>query len=178
MPAKARRHCALPRGIRAFFVTGALTFSTGLPFSAAVAGLPEGLPGLQHPGETMMVSRISGLALAGYDPVAYHVTGAALPGLAEFEMVWRGAAWRFSSEANLAAFRADPDSFLPLFEGLDPVGVARRRIVEADPYLFVIHRGRLVLFRSDQSRSRFLDDPRLARDASQNWPEIARQISR
>jgi YHS domain-containing protein len=178
MPAKARRHCALSRQFRAFFLTGALTFSAAVPFSAAIAGLPEGLPGLRHPGETMMVSRISGLALAGYDAVAYHVTGAAVPGRGEFETVWRGAAWRFSSEANLAAFRADPDSFLPLFEGLDPVGVARKRIVEADPYLFVIHRGRLVLFRSDQSRARFLDDPRLARDASLNWPEIARHFSR
>jgi YHS domain-containing protein len=143
-----------------------------------MAGLPEGLPALQHPRETMMVSRVSGLALAGYDPVAYHVSGAAVPGLAEFETAWRGAAWRFSSEANLAAFKADPDSFLPLFEGLDPVGVARKRIVEADPYLFVIHRGRLVLFHSDQTRTRFIDDPRLASAASQNWSEISRQISR
>jgi YHS domain-containing protein len=143
-----------------------------------MAGLPEGLPGLPRLGETMMVSRVSGLALAGYDAVAYHVSGAALPGLDEFETVWRGTSWRFSSQANLAAFIADPESFMPLFEGLDPVGLARRRIVEADPYLFVIHRGRLVLFRSDQSRERFLDDPRLARDASQNWPDISRQLSR
>jgi YHS domain-containing protein len=143
-----------------------------------MAGLPEGLPELHHPRETMLVSRISGLALGGYDAVAYHVSGAAVPGLGEFEAVWRGAAWRFSSEANLAAFRADPDSFLPLFEGLDPVGVARNRIVEADPYLFAIHRGRLVLFHSDQTRARFLGEPRLARDASQNWPGISRQVSR
>jgi YHS domain-containing protein len=143
-----------------------------------MAGLPEGLPALQHPRETMLVSRVSGLALAGYDPVAYHVSGAAVPGLAEFETGWRGAAWRFSSQANLTAFQADPDSFLPLFEGLDPVGVARSRIVEADPYLFAIHRGRLVLFHSEQTRTRFLDDPRLAGDASRNWSGISRQISR
>jgi YHS domain-containing protein len=143
-----------------------------------MAGLPEGLPELPRPGEGMMVSRISGLALAGYDAVAYHTSGAALPGQPEFETVWRGTSWRFASPANLSAFRADPESFVPLFEGLDPVGVARKRIVEADPYLFVIHRGRLVLFRSDQSRARFLEDPRLARDASQNWAEFSRQLSR
>ncbi len=145
---------------------------------SAHAGLPEGLPNLPRVSEVMLVSRVSGVALAGYDAIAYHVDGQPVPGLAQFEASWRGLVWRFATEANRTAFLADPDSFVPLFEGLDPVGVARARIVEADPYLFVIHRGRLLLFRTPENRRSFLADPRLARDASVNWPEVERQLSR
>ncbi|MGL4728351.1 MAG: YHS domain-containing (seleno)protein [Bosea sp. (in: a-proteobacteria)] len=174
MPAKARRHCGFGSRLAAIFLASLLNFGA----EAARAGLPEGLPDLPKVGEGMMVSRVSGLALGGYDAISYHVSGEAKPGLPQFEASWRGLAWRFATEANRAAFLADPESFVPLFEGLDPVGVARARIVEADPYLFTIHRGRLVLFRTPDSRSRFLDDPRLARDASTHWPDVARQLSR
>jgi hypothetical protein len=174
MPAKARRHCGFGSGRTALFLAALLTFGSG----AAQAGLPEGLGNLPRVGEGMMVSRVSGLALGGYDAISYHVTGEVKPGLREFETIWRGVAWRFATDANLAAFLADPESFTPLFEGLDPVGVARARIVEADPYLFIIHRGRLVLFRTPESRARFMEDPRLARDASMHWPDVARQLSR
>jgi YHS domain-containing protein len=144
----------------------------------AHAGLPEGIPSLPRISEGMLVSRVSGLALAGFDVIAYHVSGQPVPGLAQFEATWRGLAWRFATEANRTAFLADPESFVPLFEGLDPVGIARARIVESDPYLFAIHRGRLLLFRTPANRQSFLADPRLARDASANWPEVAQQLSR
>jgi hypothetical protein len=174
MPAKARRHCGGATRTGAMFLTAALTFAA----SHASAGLPEGLPSLPRVSEVMLVSRTSGLALGGYDAIGYHVSGEAIPGLPQFETVWRGLAWRFATEANRAAFLADPESFVPMFEGLDPVGVARARIVEANPYLFAIHSGRLMLFRTPESRAHFLADPRLARDASTQWPEIARQLSR
>ena len=49
-----------------------------------------------------------GLALSGYDPVAYFTDGKAVPGSSEFTFEWMNARWRFASAAHRDAFRADP----------------------------------------------------------------------
>src|SRR6202011_5502845 len=59
--------------------------------------------------ERVVVDRNSGLAISGFDPVAYFTDAKALPGKGEFEQVVAGAAWRFRSAGNRAAFMADPD---------------------------------------------------------------------
>jgi YHS domain-containing protein len=170
MQAKARR----PK--RAHVVWSALWL--GLVASPASAGLPDGLPGLPQIGERMLVNRVSGIALGGYDAVAYQVAGQALAGLAEHEAVWAGVTWRFSSHANKAAFLADPEGYAPVFDGYDPLGVALSRAVETDPYFFVVRQGRLFLFRTENSRSRFLEDAGLMQRAAQLWPDVMRQLSR
>ncbi len=177
MQAKARRLCGFSRmrfGLLLVFLPMLAAFAP----QPARAGLPEGLPGLPRVADGMLVSRTSGLAIGGYDVVTYHLGREPEPGLAAFETNWRGFVWRFASEANRQAFLADPESYIPLYEGLDPLGVAQERFVETDPYIFAIHRGRLALFRTEESRRRFLADGRLAREAAERWPELARQISR
>ena len=74
-----------------------------------------------------MVDRNSGLAISGFDPVAYFIDGAASLGKGEFEASFAGAVWRFRNEGNRGAFMADPDIYMPRFGGYDPIGVARGR---------------------------------------------------
>ena len=170
MQAKARRHsgaCA----------AAVLVWLGLLPFPA-LAGLPEGLPALPNMGERMLVSRVSGIALGGYDAVAYQLAGQPVAGVSAHEAVWAGVTWRFSSEANKAAFQADPQVYAPLFDGYDPMGVAQSRAVETDPYHFAVLRGRLVLFRTEASRERFLADAAVLNLAARAWPDVERQLSR
>src|SRR5215469_17128828 len=58
-----------------------------------------------------------GLAIKGYDPVAYFTVGKPTPGLAQFSATYEGAVYRFTSAANRDTFRAAPDKFLPQYGG-------------------------------------------------------------
>ena len=59
--------------------------------------------------ERVVANRFSGLAIEGFDPVAYFVTGQPVRGLPEFEASQSGAVWRFHNEGNRASFVAHPE---------------------------------------------------------------------
>lgn len=58
-----------------------------------------------------------GLAIKGYDPVAYFVKGKPVKGKMEFETEWGGAKWRFSDAESLARFTSEPEKYAPQFGG-------------------------------------------------------------
>ncbi len=160
-------------------LTMACLLALGAPLAASAApGLPEGLPRLPDLNERILSDDLTGLALAGYDAVAYHIAGQALAGDARYEAQWKDAVWRFTSEANRQAFLADPEAFAPRYNGYDATGVARKRPVQADPGLFAIVEGRLYLFRTAGDRLVFLDHKELIRKADAGWPEVERQLVR
>lgn len=59
----------------------------------------------------------NGLALGGYDPVAYHVDAAPRRGMRDQEYTWRGVVFRFVNEGNLGAFKRNPEVYAPRFAG-------------------------------------------------------------
>jgi YHS domain-containing protein len=58
-----------------------------------------------------------GLAIKGYDPVAYFTLGKPVEGKKEFEYKWQGAKWRFANEDHLNLFRSDPEKYAPQYGG-------------------------------------------------------------
>ena len=90
---------------------------------AALAGFPQAA-GAQTT-ERVIVNRYSGLAIEGYDPVAYFADARAEPGRPEFEASQAGAVWRFRNEGNRASFVAHPEIYGPQFGGYDPIDLAR-----------------------------------------------------
>ena len=58
-----------------------------------------------------------GLAIEGYDPIAYFTQGKPLKGSAEFEHTWRGALWRFASAEHRDLFVSAPEKYAPQFGG-------------------------------------------------------------
>jgi hypothetical protein len=148
---------------------------------AAVAGLGLVL-GLLGPigaatTERIVIDRNSGLAISGFDPVAYFTDAKATQGKGEFEQVVAGAAWRFASAGNSAAFRADADVYMPRFGGYDPVGVARGVAVAGNPRLWIISGERLYLFYSAEARDEFAGHgDRIAATAEREWPSVSRLL--
>jgi hypothetical protein len=127
--------------------------------------------------ERVVVDRYSGLAISGFDPVAYFTDAKALFGKGEFEQVVGGVVWRFRSAGNRAAFMADPDVYLPRFGGYDPVGVARGVAVAGNPRLWLIGGERLYLFFSDETRNEFANDSAgTIASADREWPSIHRKL--
>jgi hypothetical protein len=58
-----------------------------------------------------------GVAIKGYDTVAYHTEGRAVRGKKKFSVEWNDATWRFASVDNRDLFAADPERYAPQFGG-------------------------------------------------------------
>ncbi|MCZ8043422.1 MAG: YHS domain-containing (seleno)protein [Beijerinckiaceae bacterium] len=186
MKAGTRRGCgALPLSIanRAGVIVRtagvlALLALTALPRQADAAGLPEGLPKLPSLNEIVQRDVQSGLALNGYDPVAYRLEGQAVAGEPAYEILHQGAVWRFVSAANRAAFHDAPEIYAPAFAGFDASAVAQGRAVDSNPQEFAIIGSRLFLFRTAENRKRFVADSGLQRLADGQWASVSESLTR
>ena len=128
--------------------------------------------------ERVVLNRFSGLAIEGFDPVAYFVDARAERGLAGFEASDAGAVWRFRNEGNRASFVAHPDIYGPQFGGYDPIDLARGITFAGNPRFFLVLKERLYLFGREQSRDAFAADPSLfLPEANQRWPELQRNLA-
>jgi hypothetical protein len=129
--------------------------------------------------EIVVTNRHTGLAVDGYDPVAYFTEAAPKTGRAEFEARSGGVAWRFANEGNRAAFTAAPDVYMPRFGGYDPIALARGGAAAGHPELWLIAGQRLYLFYSEAARAVFAADPEDAIEAAErHWPEVLRTLAR
>jgi hypothetical protein len=125
----------------------------------------------------LAVNSNTGLAISGFDPVAYFTEGKAIFGRAEIELNLDGAVWRFSNEGNRGAFAGHPEVYAPRFGGYDPVAIGQGRSVPGHPLFWVVVGQRLYLFYSEKSRASFLADTgRIIDTAERKWPEVARSL--
>jgi hypothetical protein len=145
--------------------------------SAAVAGIARAAHAATT--ERLVADRHTGLAIGGFDPVAYFTDAQPLVGEAGFEAAAAGAVWRFRNEGNRASFLAHPDIYGPQFGGYDPTDVARGVAVAGNPRFWLVAGQRLFLFDRAQSRDAFAADPtRFAREARQRWPGLKETLAR
>ncbi len=141
------------------------------------AGFGPLAPGVAATADWIVVDPNSGLAISGFDPVAYFTDGAALPGKGEFEQSFGGTVWRFRSAGNLAAFAANPDVYMPRFGGYDPVRVAHGVSVAGNPRLWLINGERLYLFYTPEDRTEFANDAdQVSATADSEWSRIHQRI--
>ena len=128
--------------------------------------------------ERLVVDRHTGLAIGGYDPVAFYTDGKPVLGSPDFEFLYGGAVWRFCNVGNRAAFAAQPDVYMPQFGGYDPLGVARGVAVAGNPSVWLIAGGRLFLF-YDRARLEIFtaDSERIIAAAERKWPDVLRALS-
>lgn len=148
------------------------------PAQPFAPGLPDGLPVLPRLGEVMQRDPRSGLALHGFDPVAYQASGRAVAGRPDFEIEHRGSIWRFASAANREAFRDAPAVYEPAYAGFDASAVADGAAAETDPRQFAIVENRLFLFRTAENRARFLADAGMRQASDGKWDEVYQTIAR
>ena len=143
--------------------------------AAAVSGVIAALAGGAEASALNVVvsDERSGLAIFGFDPVAYFTDAAAEPGVPEFELRHGGVVWRFRNSGNRSAFAANPEIYMPQYGGHDPVSVGRGASAAGHPRLWLIARQRLYLFYSAAARAAFVEDPDRAIElAERRWPEV------
>jgi YHS domain-containing protein len=128
--------------------------------------------------ERVVIDHRSGLAISGYDPVAYFTIGRAAMGRAEVETRFAGAAWRFINPGNRQAFIENPEVYMPVFGGYDPMGVARGVAVAGHPEVWLIAGDHLYLFRDRSTREAFEANPeQFLALARQQWPEVQNSLA-
>jgi hypothetical protein len=128
--------------------------------------------------ELIVVDWHTGLAISGYDPVAFFTDGKPTAGHADFELRYGGAIWRFCNVGNREAFAARPDIYMPQFGGYDPTGVARGVAVSGNPNVWLVAGQRLFLFYDRAGLDKFTADrERLTVEAERKWPAVVRALS-
>lgn len=127
----------------------------------------------QGPPATPVNVDASGVAVRGYDPVAYFTDGKAVAGQSAFEFTWSGATWRFASAANRDAFAKRPERYAPQFGGYCSWAVSRNYTADVDPKAFAVVNGKLYLnYSADvQTRWRVDRDGNITK-AEGNWPGL------
>jgi len=115
----------------------------------------------------------SGVAIKGYDPVAYFTDKKAVKGNAQLQSNVGGVIYYFASAENKAAFDADAAKYQPQFGGFCAWAVSRGYTAPVDPNAFQIVNGRLLLQYSLKVRTDFsLDTEGNLKKADANWPSI------
>jgi hypothetical protein len=113
------------------------------------------------------------LALKGYDTVAYFTEGRPTLGKSEFEYAWDEVRYRFASAQHMTLFRAEPDRYAPQFAGYCAGGMSMGMKVEANPENWLVHDGRLFVFRTPAAQARFQADPQgTAAAGAANWEKL------
>jgi hypothetical protein len=161
------------RGKASFFAVMGVLGLLVLPSS------PLSGPSTAAVSERIVTDLHTGLAISGYDPVAYFTDAAPIVGRAEFEYRFKGVIWRFDNEGNLAAFAKNAEQYVPRFGGYDPMAVARGVALAGNPAYWVIARDRLYLFYNSVALESFRADIDNAIPAAEaKWPQVMERLTR
>jgi hypothetical protein len=143
------------------------------------AALCASVPAPAATTERVVSDPQTGLAIDGFDPVAYFIDAVAKVGKPAFEFRYHGVIWRFDNPGNQAAFMIDPAGYEPHFGGHDPVAVGRGAPTPGNPEFWLIADEKLYLFYNAETRDAFRADPRrLAVEAEAKWPDVVKVLAR
>ena len=143
-------------------------------FAALVCACASQRAATKAPDATALVNRdAQGVAISGYDPVAYFTDGKPTPGDASIRAVHQGATYYFTTQDHRWQFLREPDRYAPAFGGYCGYAASIKRLSPTDPNVWQIVEGQLVLQHNRHAFELFNQDlsGNLAR-ATANWPEL------
>lgn len=114
-----------------------------------------------------------GIAINGFDPVAYFTMSKPVKGDMAYSSDWEGAKMLFSSAENKAMFDADPEKYAPKYGGYCAYAVSKGATAPTDPEAWTVYEDRLYLNFSVDVRSIWQQDiPGNVAKADANWPGV------
>ena len=149
-------------------LAGVLLFGSALTLTLSLAITP-----LAQAAEKPVNAHRRGIALKGYDTVAYFTTGEPTKGPAEFTHAWNGATWWFGSAEHRDLFAAAPEKYAPQFGGYCAWAVSNGYTAPVDPPAWKIVAGRLFLnYNAGVRRKWEADEANRIRLGDANWPAV------
>ena len=114
-----------------------------------------------------------GVAIDGYDPVAYFEQGEPVEGSRSHTHEWQGATWRFANAENRDRFAAEPEKYAPQYGGYCAWAVSQGKTAGIDPDAWKIVDGKLYLNYNAKIQKRWEGDiPGNIAAADSNWPTL------
>ena len=118
-------------------------------------------------------SLLGGVAIDGYDPVAYFTAGRPVEGSKEHSFEWEGATWRFASAENRGLFAKEPGKYAPQYGGYCAYAIANGYTADIDPDAWTIHEGKLYLNYDEKIEAKWrADKASFIAKADANWPKL------
>lgn len=112
-------------------------------------------------------------AVGGYDLVSYHQEGGPVRGSGFNASVYEGVSYIFATEENKKAFDANPEAYLPAYNGYCAFGVSLGKKFHTDPEIYEIIDGTLYLNLDAGIQEKWAEDKagNIAK-ADANWKNI------
>jgi YHS domain-containing protein len=141
----------------------------------AVAAILVGYATLARAGEVVNVDK-NGLALQGYDPVAYIADGKPAKGSPDFTATYKGATYQFVSAEHREMFNQAPAKYEPQFGGFCSFAASMNKLAPIEPEKFQVLHERLILLHNKKSSDMWNKDPQgNLKKADANWPTLSQQ---
>lgn len=124
-------------------------------------------------GKALVLKTKNGLAIQGYDPVAYFTDNKPGKGNARFSSEYDGAKYLFSTAEHKALFDAEPTKYAPAYGGYCGYAASIDRLSPISPEWFQIIDGKLILQHNKKAFDLFNKElaPNVVK-ADANWPGL------
>ena len=134
--------------------------------------------GSVYAGDLVNTGYFGGIAIKGYDPVAYFTVGQAMRGSKDFAHEWLGETWHFANAKHRELFIADPVKYAPQFGGYCALGVAYgENTANIDPEAWRIIDGKLYLSYAKGAAAELEETPGELTKAKTNWPKVKAKLA-
>ncbi len=155
---------------RRTFITSAVAAAT------AITILPQFARNALAKNMTVFTGKTDGVAINGYDPVAYHTMNKPVQGSKDHVANWNGVDWYFSSAENQKMFEENPEKYAPQYGGHCAYGAAQGYAVKTEPDAFSVVDGKLYLNYNQGVKTKWMaDQSNLIKMADEKWPELSGQ---
>ena len=115
----------------------------------------------------------NGVAIQGYDPVAFFTDNHPVKGSAQFQSGYQGAKYYFASAEHKAAFDREPAKYAPQFGGYCAYGASQGHPAPVKIEAWQIVNGRLLMQYDLDIKDKFNKDQQgNLHKADQKWPGI------
>jgi len=120
-----------------------------------------------------------GVAIMGYDTVAYFTDGKAVKGSEEYSYDWLGTPWHFASQKHKEMFMSQPAKYAPQYGGYCAGEVVNGSVtVNIDPEAFKIIDGKLYLIYDQGNADVFAENASdTVPKADANWPVVEAKLA-
>src|SRR5688500_13117997 len=124
-------------------------------------------------GKSLVLKTRDGLAIQGYDPVAYFTENKAVKGSAKLSSEYEGAKYLFASAEHKAQFDSSPAKYAPAYGGYCGYAASINRLSPISPEWFQIEDGKLILQHNEKAFDLFNKDVKKNTvKADANWPGL------
>ena len=114
-----------------------------------------------------------GMAIKGYDPVAFFTESKSVKGSEKFSYKWKDVTWLFSAKANLDSFKTNPEKYAPQYGGYCAYGTSEGHKAPTETDTWTVVNNKLYFnYNKDVQKMWNKNQEGLIKKADTVWPDI------